>query len=206
MAYSRAGTGGRFSGTIEPSPCPLVGIGVPARIFCVLMIHTSCARASHDYTFYRRIYMRGLSFKLSNPKGVPLLQILTCVNVGNYHWYVVGNQNDTWDSHMERLLLDRFAYDGSSFYEIIKQEHFVIFLKLQAYFPCDKYEEILLYDDFQNSKCQILLLIHDCCYVDIYVKDHVVIEEIYQYVVSSGCQNVRYINDDSDTRTKMSVT
>ena len=106
---------------------------------------------------------------------------------------------------MERLLLDRFAYDGSEFYERIKQEHFVIFPKLQAYFPHDEHDEILSYDDFQKSKCQLLLLIHDCCYVDIYIKDQSMIEELYQYVVNSGCQNVRYINDDNDTRTKMNV-
>lgn len=149
--------------------------------------------------------MRGLSFKISNPRGLPLLQILTCVNVKNYYWYVIDNQNDTWDSHMERLLLDHFAYDGSSFHKTIKQEHFVIFLKLQAYFSHDKYDEILSYDDFQKSECQLLLLIHDCCYVDIYIKDQAMIEETYQYAVSRGYQNVRYIKDDSDTRTKMSV-
>ncbi|MBR7122390.1 MAG: DUF2691 family protein, partial [Oscillospiraceae bacterium] len=100
---------------------------------------------------------------------------------------------------------DNFIYDGSEFYETIKQEHFVIFLKLQAYFPHDKYDEILSYSDFQKSKCQILLLAHDCCYVDLYIKDRAMIEETYQYVVSSGFQNVRYIKDDNDTRTKMSV-
>ena len=149
--------------------------------------------------------MRGLSFKISNPRGLPLLQIFACANVKNYYWYVVGEQNDTWDSSMERLLLEQFAYDGSSFYETIKREHFLIFLKLQAYFPSDKYDEILSYDDFQKSRCQLLLLIHDCCYVDIYIKDQTIIEETYQYAVSSGCQNVRYIEDENDTRTKMSV-
>lgn len=149
--------------------------------------------------------MRGVSFKISNPKGLPLLQIFACVNVKNYYWYVIDNQNDSWDSHMERLLLDHFSYDGFSFYEAIQQEHFVIFLKLQAYLLHDKYDEILSYDDFQKSECQLLLLIHDCCYVDIYIKDQAIIKEIYQYAVSSGCQNVRYIKDGNDTRTTMSV-
>lgn len=149
--------------------------------------------------------MRGLSFKISNPRGLPLLQILTCVNVKNYYWYVAGSQNDTWDSQMERLLLDHFVYDGLSFCNTLKQEHFVIFLKLLAFFPHDKYDEILSYDDFQKSKCQLLLLIHDCTYVDLYIKDQTIIEETYQYAVGSGFQNVRYIKDDNDARTKMSV-
>ena len=149
--------------------------------------------------------MRGLSFKISNPRGFPLLEIFTCVNVNNYCWYVVGSQNDTWDSKMERLLLDHSRYDGFSFSETIKQEHFVIFLKLQAYFPHDEYGELLSYDDFQKSKCQLLVLMHDCCYVDMYIKDQAIIEETYQYVVSSGYQNVRYLKDDNDTRTRLSV-
>ena len=168
------------------------------------MIHTNCAYVLRCYTFNGRMYARIIIQNIKS-KGASFATMLTCVNVKNYYWYIVCNQNDTWDSHMERLLFDHFAYDGFSFYEIIKQEHFVIFLKLQAYFPHDKYDEILSYDDFQKSECQLLLLIHDCCYVDIYIKDQAMIEETYQYLISSGCQNVHYINDDNDARTRMSV-
>ena len=149
--------------------------------------------------------MRGLSFKISNPKGLPLVQILKCVEVKNYYWYVVPSQNDTWDSCMEQLLFNCDTYDGLSFYDTIKQDHFVIFLKLQAYFSRGKNDEILSYEDFQKSECQLLLLIYDCCYVDIYLKDQAIIEELYQHALSSGYQAVHYITDDNDTRTKMDV-
>ena len=107
---------------------------------------------------------------------------------------------------MEHLLFLRNAYEGNDFHDIINQDHFVIFLKLQAYNPEDACNEILSYQDFQKSNCQLLLLIHDCCNIDMYLRNQTLLEEVYQYVASSDYfETVRYICDDNDTRTNMSV-
>lgn len=150
--------------------------------------------------------MRGVSFTISSPKGRPLQQILKCINIKKYRWYVIGSQNDTWDSSMEHLLFHCDAYEGNDFYEIINQDHFVIFLKLQAYNPEGSYDEILSYQDFEKSDCQLLLLIHDCRNIDMYLKNQTLIEKVYEYVAGNNSfQNIRYVCDDNDTRTKMCV-
>lgn len=149
--------------------------------------------------------MRGLSFEIPVPRGVPLLKIFQKSIASKYDWYVIDSQNDTWDSHMEHLLFDRTAYDGSAFYETVQQEHFVIFLKLQAYFPNDQFAEILSYDDFRKSKCQLLLLINDCTQAELYIKDNTVTENTYQQLVRNGFCNVRYIDDSNDRRVEMRV-
>lgn len=122
-----------------------------------------------------------------------------------YDWYVIDGQNDAWDSCMEHLLFDRAVYDGSAFYETVQQEHFVIFLKLQAYFPNEPFVEILSYDDFRKSKCQLLLLINDCTQAELYIKDNTVIENTYQQLLRNGFCNVRYLDDSNDRRVKMRV-
>ena len=107
---------------------------------------------------------------------------------------------------MEHLLFHCDAYEGNDFYEIINQDHFVIFLKLQAYNPEGSYDEILSYQDFEKSDCQLLLLIHDCRNIDMYLKNQTLIEKVYEYVAGNNSfQNIRYVCDDNDTRTKMCV-
>ena len=150
--------------------------------------------------------MYGLSFEIPIPRGFPLRKILQYSIVKKYNWYVVDSQNDTWDYHMEHLLFERTIYEGSAFYEKIQQEHFVIFLKLQAYFYNDPIDEILSYDDFCKSKCQLLLLINDCTHAELYIKDKTVLADTYQHLLSNGFCNVCYIDESNDRRVKMSVT
>ncbi len=149
--------------------------------------------------------MRGLSFGIPDPRGFPLLRIFPDSIAQKYDWYVIDSQNDTWDSRMEHLLFDRTVYDGSAFYETIQKEHFVIFLKLQAYFSNDLFEEILSYDDFRESKCQLLLLINDCTQAELYIKDKTVLENTYQQLLRNGFCDVRYIDDSNDSRVEMRV-
>ncbi len=149
--------------------------------------------------------MRGLSFGIPDPRGFPLLRIFPDSIVQKYDWYVIDSQNDTWDSRMEHLLFDRTFYDGAAFCETIQQEHFVIFLKLQAYLSNNPFDEILTYDDFRKSTCQLLLLINDCTQAELYIKDKTVLENIYQQLLHNGFCNVRYIDDFNDARVEMRV-
>ncbi len=149
--------------------------------------------------------MRGLSFGISVPRGFPLLKIFPSSIAKKFDWYVIDHQNDTWDSRVERLLFDRSFYAGSAFCETIQQEHFVIFLKLQAYFSNDPFDEILTYDDFRKSTCQLLLLINDCTQAELYIKDKTVLENIYQQLLRNGFCNVRYIDDSNGSRVEMRV-
>ncbi len=149
--------------------------------------------------------MRGLSFGIPAPRGFPLLKIFPNSIAKKYDWYVIDSQNDTWDSRMEHLLFDRTFYDGSAFCETVQQEHFVIFLKLQAYFSNDPFEEILSYDDFRKSKSQLLLLINDCTQAELYIKDKTELENTYQQLLCNGFCDVRNIDDSNDSRVEMRV-
>lgn len=115
--------------------------------------------------------IRGVSFKISQKKDSTLWNILNCVNVRKYNWYSIQSQNEAWEyinDVQESPFLGKEMYDGKSFFDEIHKDHFIIFLKLQAYEGIPDSYDIHSYKEFQESPCKILLLIYDCEYVEIY--------------------------------------
>ena len=88
--------------------------------------------------------IRGVSFQIPQRKLDTLWQILQCVDIAQYDWYNIDCQNEVWSD------------------------------SLQAYFPGDQFCDLHTYQEFVGSDCQILLLIHDCEFVEIYVKELVI--------------------------------
>ena len=62
------------------------------------------------------------------------------------------------------------------------------------------------YQDFIRSNCQIVILIDYSRYMDIYAKNLAVIEQIRENSKNVGTEEVHYITDDNDERTKMMVS
>lgn len=78
-------------------------------------------------------------------------------------------------------------------------------MKLQTYFPKGKFYDIHTYQEFVKSDCQILLLVYDCEFVEIYAKEPVISQALYQNAVLHNYSDVVYITDANDERTKMDV-
>ena len=96
-------------------------------------------------------------------------------------------------------------YDGKSFLQNIMTEHYIIFLKLQAYFDNVKFSNIHTYKDFQDSDCQLLLLIYDCKSVEIYLKDINNVNLLYESALKNNYTEIGYITSSNDGRTKMDI-
>ena len=151
--------------------------------------------------------IRGVSFEVSTIQNV-LYKILNCIKPEKYCWYNIESQYEDWSSTEETYFLEEDYYDGESFSRQIfleHLEHFIIFIKLQAYFENSEFQDIHTYDEFKNSDCQLLLLIYDCYYVNIYAKDESVISDLYENAIMNEFEEVKYITDSSDERTKMDV-
>jgi len=148
--------------------------------------------------------IRGVSFK-TIPNSNILRQILNCINVEKFCWYNIESQNEVWANHLGGTSIEKNYYNGKSFLQQINSEHFIIFLKLQAYFGNGNFFDIHTYEDFQRSDCQLLLLMYDCNFVDIYAKDQLDIKAIYENALTNNYTEVEYINESNDGRTKMDV-
>lgn len=72
--------------------------------------------------------------------------------------------------------IDNFDYElaGEEFSKIIdrNQKCYIVFLNLRVFKKDKKIGEIKSYNDFINSDCELLVLIHDVTYVEIYFKDN----------------------------------
>ncbi len=149
--------------------------------------------------------IRGVSFQIPQMISDTLLQILKCIDIAQYDWYNIDSQNEVWSDSRQELFFQANFYDGKSFALCIQEYHYIIFLKLQAYFPNSQCYDIHTYQEFVESDCQILLLVYDCEFVEIYIKDFAISQAIYQNAILNHYTDVVYITDTNDGRTKMDI-
>lgn len=148
--------------------------------------------------------VRGVSFK-AIPSSYMLYQILKCISIEKYYWYNIDSQSEVWDKSRGTTFFEKEIYDGKSFFKRINVDHFIIFLKLQAYFTNSSFVDIHNYEEFKRSDCQLILLIYDCQYVEIYAKNQTVSKEILENALTNHYTEIQYITDSNDGRTKMDV-
>lgn len=149
--------------------------------------------------------IRGVSFKIPQISGNVLWQMLKCIDVKKYNWYNIINQCEVWENYNGGVSFEKEYYDGKRFLQNIMSEYYIIFLKLQAYFDNGKFSDIHTYKDFQESDCQLLLLIYDCEYVEIYSKDITDLNLLYENALKNNYIEIGYITGNNDGRTKMDI-
>lgn len=150
--------------------------------------------------------MRGLSFEIPNRHGRYLYEILEAIDIRDYFWkseaeeayYIENNQLD------KAMFPQPYTYTGGELYNRISvKDYYVLFADFKAFKDKTYVQEIATYEEFLNSQCELVLLIVDCAYVTIYVKDQHVTEKIYRKAVQEGYENLAYITDENDLRTTL---
>ncbi len=150
--------------------------------------------------------IRGVCFKVSQTFDSKVLyEILSCLKVENYSWYNISSQNEVWLDRNGNYAITNASYNGEEFLRAIDICCYVIFLKLQAYLDTHKHQEIHNYKEFLESDCQLLLLIHDCEFVEIYAKDYNTVDILFKNALKNNYKNVEFITEKNDTRNKMDV-
>jgi len=151
--------------------------------------------------------IRGLSFRVPQATTDTLWQILGCLDVEKYRWYNIPYQEEAYLGSMGsgEPLFGSEPLDENSFSRLIRQDHYIIFTKLQAYLGDGKFFNISTYEEFDRSDCQLLLLIFDCEFVEIYVKDAVAVKALYENAQQHRFLQIEYITNDNDCRTGMDI-
>lgn len=100
---------------------------------------------------------------------------------------------------------DNKVMSGLELKKLIKDNiYYLIFADLKAYPKGEKVVDIETYEEFKESKCELVLLVVDCTYVTIYAKDQKAIELMYENAWNQGFY-VEYVTDENDGRTRLSV-
>lgn len=149
--------------------------------------------------------IRGVLFKIPQLTTNTLGKIFNAVDVNRYYWCVIQSQTETWNNSLEDDLFARKCYTGEEFSKCIQSNHYIVFLKLQAYCTYSDFENISEYDAYMKSDCQLILLVYDCEYVELYSKDHSIINSVYQRAVTNAYSEIEFIIDSIDGRKKMDI-
>ena len=147
----------------------------------------------------------GIAFHISQENSSMLWKVLACLPLHQYTWYPASEQIEAWNTKTKERLFVQDHYTGKAFLQNISVPQYLIFLKLQAYFPQDPLENIHTWEQWETSSCQLLLLLYDCEHVEVYAKDASQINAIYQSCSKHQISSVEFIQKETTRRTAMDV-
>lgn len=107
--------------------------------------------------------------------------------------------------NMERPLFTDRHIEGHEFYNLVSNnDYYMIFAAIKAFPKSAIITKISNFKDFMESECEFILLVADSSFVDIYCKDELSIDELYDNAKFRNYKNLEYI-DENDSRTGMNV-
>jgi hypothetical protein len=152
---------------------------------------------------------RGISFEIPNEYGSFLGEVLKPFEITAFNWRIGGEESYLVDDDKLGELLfpeEINGMDGVILKEILENtKYYVIFADLKAYPKGENVADSKTFEEFLNSDCQLVLLVVDCVYITIYCKDKEKLESLYYNANIKGFDNIQYITDQNDTRTRLSV-
>ncbi|WP_242251672.1 DUF2691 family protein [Bacillus cereus group sp. BfR-BA-01379] len=151
---------------------------------------------------------RGVIVDIPNEYDNLLWKVLKPIDITLFDWRVENEESYFVLSDglgPELFSEDNKVMSGLELKKLIKDNiYYLIFADLKAYPKGEVLEEIETYEEFKESKCELVLLVADCTYVTIYAKDQKAIELMYENARNQGFY-VEYVTDENDGRTRLSV-
>lgn len=149
--------------------------------------------------------IKGVSFSIPQGYSKVLWEILANINVVENTCVVIAEQTEVWPEKGSEDFFEKDVYNGDEFCNLIQSDVMnIIFLKLQIYFDKVDYSNIETYDDFANSACRLLILVYDCCEVEIYTKNKEDAIFLFQNAIQKKYCRVAFITED-DSRINLNI-
>ncbi|WJM10590.1 DUF2691 family protein [Paenibacillus sp. PK1-4R] len=152
---------------------------------------------------------RGIRFEIPNAYGRFLGEILKPMGVSNFDWFIGGEESYfiEGDTLGDDLFPDMIiGMNGEELQKIIENnEYYLIFTNLKAFPKGRQITDVITYEDYVESECQMVLLVIDSIYVTVYCKDLEKVKELYNHINRQGFESLEYLTDENDTRTILSV-
>ncbi|QWH18265.1 DUF2691 family protein [Bacillus mycoides] len=140
---------------------------------------------------------RGITVDILDGYDNLLWKVLKPIDITVFDWQAVGREEAYIiignELGPELFSEDKEIIEGS---ELKKQ--------IKAYPKGEELGEIETYEEFKESKCEVVVLVADGDYIQIYAKNQEEIEMMYENALNQGFY-VEYITDKNDGRTRMSV-
>ena len=101
--------------------------------------------------------------------------------------------------HGKRIQLPCFI-ELKTFAELMELPYVFERLILQFYPRREACKPLHSFSDFDNSSCEIVILVFDAVNLEAYAKDSKIIQTLYFNALQIGCYNLAYKTKDSDSR------
>lgn len=148
--------------------------------------------------------IRGISLEINQKDPCILKGLLAPVCLERFVWFCPAWQEEVWSRPSGTLFFTQECYTGEELNALVEVDHFVVFLRLEAYFSKIVNSEIETYADFKESSCQMILLISDCENVEFYIKDKNLLKNcLEEFSKNKKYKSIEYITDENDSRTRM---
>lgn len=142
--------------------------------------------------------IRGIRFKLPNVYDSFINKILNGINKDKYIWKI---DEDQVFINGGDFLFSTDIYNGQDFKRIISHpSYYTVFINLRAYPIGTVFDEVKDYNVFLKSNCELIVLITDSTFVDIYSKNRADIEMINLNAQKNNFTEIEYITDENDKR------
>lgn len=113
--------------------------------------------------------IRGIRFKIPNAYDSYLALILDGINIKKYIWKV--SEDEVYVNGINDLFPCEII-NGIEFEKLIQTpSYYVVFVNLEAFTDRENLCPISNYEEFLESSCNIVLLVTDNIFVDIYIKE-----------------------------------
>ena len=107
---------------------------------------------------------RGVSFQIPGKPGTYLFEVLKGIDIEKYCWFV-EDQSEIWDASYKQSFFEKGRYDGRNFIEKIKENYYILFLKLQAtykdYYKTRRRQKYLIEQAIKNGDISYDMLTTD---------------------------------------------
>lgn len=151
---------------------------------------------------------RGITVDIPNENDNLLWKVLKPIDISSFDWWVGSEESYL----VARGGLDEALFpeepsvvEGSDLKRLFKDNiYYVIFADLKAYPKGEEVVDIETYEEFKESKCEVVVLVADGDYIQVYAKNQEEIEMMYENAIDQGFY-VEYVTDENDGRTRLSV-
>lgn len=151
---------------------------------------------------------RGVSFEIPNNYGNYLKDILKPIDIAAFDWQIGSGESYAviWGRVDKELFpSEKNIIEGSELKNRIEtNKHYLVSVDLQAY-RHNEVGRVETFEDFIVSNCQLVLLVVDTIYVTIYCKNQDTIQLLINNARACGFEDIEYITDENDGRTRLSV-
>lgn len=147
-----------------------------------------------------KLMRRGMSCGLSN-KGIN--KLLLFLSKKNYTCYLL----DCLAIDKREMIIPDYLQDQRATETMLKEMATTSFFefKFLMYPPNKPCKDFASYETFVESDCICCLLYYDCGWLDVYIKDDVLFEDVYGFLMKLDIEQFEIITDINDKREALSL-